>query len=213
MMGLRRAIAGGGTMQFEGYGDLSLAELIPAVLTRYSETELLIAAPSLPDQAAEALLAWMKKTWARMDGKGNLWRVQHLTIVTDLSAERSPLASLWLEDNPLGERLTLVNKSQPDTAILLPDFAITGPVNMQYSAHFVAEATTDMEKVRDLWKLFLPKEEKKDAPAEAPVEKTPADAAPEEAPADAESAQEPAGDAEPAQDDKPAGRKKAARKV
>ena len=184
-MGLRRAIAGGGTMAFGGYGDLSLAELLPAVLTRYSETELLIAAPSLPDQAADAILSWMKKTWARMDGKGSLWRVSHLTVVSDLSEEQSPMASAWLKDNPLGDRLTLVDTAQPDTAILLPDFAITGPVNMQYNAHFTAEATTEQSKVAALWEKFMPKANE-DMPAPSLTEQVAAllEEGPDEQPAE-----------------------------
>ena len=67
------------------------------------------------------------------------------------------MASAWLKDNPLGDRLTLVDTAQTDTAILLPDFAITGPVNMQYDAHFTAEATTESGKVAALWEKFMPK--------------------------------------------------------
>lgn len=187
-MGLRRAIASGGTMPFEGYGDLSLTELLPAILTRYSETELLIAAPSLPDQAADAILSWMKKTWARMDGKGSLWRVGHLTIVADLSEEQSPMASAWLKDNPLGDRLTLVDTAQPDTVILLPDFAVTGPVNMQYNARFVAEATTEKGKIEALWEKFLPKAQPADQDTpdmqEQPAGEKPTDETPVEQPAE-----------------------------
>ena len=51
---LRDALKDGGRSDIEGFGDLALTELLPAILTRYYETDMLIAAPSVPDQAAEA---------------------------------------------------------------------------------------------------------------------------------------------------------------
>lgn len=155
LMMLRDAIAGGGTTQFEGYGDLSLAELLPAILTRYCETDMVIAAPSLPDQAAEAVLSWMHRDMARMDGRGRLYYVRRLTVIADLSEDMSPMASRWMKDNPFGDRLRLVDMQHTDTAILLPDFAITGPVNMRYGHHFTATATTDREDVESLWDRFM----------------------------------------------------------
>ena len=157
---LRDSIATGKSKEFKGYGDLSLTELLPAILMRYTETQMLIAAPSLPDQAAEIIKAWMEHQWARRDGKGKLDVVSHLTIVADLSEEQSPIASEWLKEKPFGERLTLVNTQQKDTIILLPDFAITGPVNMRYGYEFVATATTVAEEVTALWAKYKTPEDK-----------------------------------------------------
>lgn len=154
---LRRMLGKGGTAEFEGYGDLSITELLPPLVNHYNGTVLVIVAPTLPDQAANVIEACMRKEWAVVDGSGKISAVRHLTIVTDLSKEKSPMASQWLKGNPFGGRLTLVDKIQDDTAILLPDFAITGPVNMRYGEHFTAEATTDVEKIRNLWMSFLPK--------------------------------------------------------
>lgn len=156
LMLLRDSIAKGGTAQFQGFGDLSLTELLPAIMTRYSETELLIAAPSIPDQAAEVIRRWMKQQWARRDGSGKLDVVRHLTIIADLGEEQSPAASMWLKENPFGDRLTLVDRQQADTAILLPDFAVTGPVNMRYGRHFTATVTTVPAEVKKLWDKFSP---------------------------------------------------------
>lgn len=173
---LRNILEKDGTAQMEGYGDLSLTELLPALLTRYSNAEMLIAAPSLPDQAAEIIATWMRKQWARMDGCGNVNVIARLTIVSDLSEEHSPMASDWLKDNPFGERLTLVNRPQTETVILMSDFAITGPVNMRYGYHFTATATTEQERIRNLWqhlrKLAEPEPVKQEAPQE---DKLPAD--------------------------------------
>ena len=149
---VRHAIKDGGTTEIEGYGDLSLAELLEPLVARYNGVELLIVAPALPDQAAEALAKWMKLTWARMDGRGHIWRITHLTIVANLTKKRSPMASAWKKDNPWGERLTMIHRQQEDTAIVLPDFAIEGPVNMQYGHHFTATATTDPERISALRK-------------------------------------------------------------
>jgi len=151
---LRDAIGKKGKSEIEGYEDLSLTELLPALLTRYAETEMLIAAPTLPDQAAEIIEKWMKKQWARMNGKGKIDVVSRMTIVADLSSEQSPMASEWLEKNPFGDRLTLVNHAQPNTALLLPDLAITGPVNLRYGRHFTATATAVQEEIDALWKRF-----------------------------------------------------------
>lgn len=154
LLAVRDAIGKNGTTLFEGYGDLSLTELLPALLTRYSETEMMIVAPSLPDQAASIIKKWMKKQWARADGKGKLDVIAHLTIVADMSEEQSPTASTWLKENPFEGRLTLVDRQQTDTAILLPDMAIIGPVNMKYDKHFIATATTRKVHVADLWDRF-----------------------------------------------------------
>lgn len=183
MKELRNAIMKGGTEEFMGYGDLSLTELLPALLTRYSETELLIAAPSLPDQAAEVIGRWMNRQWSRADGQGKLDVVRHLTLVADLSKDKSPVASGWLNDNPFGGRMTLVDKEQEDTAILLPDLAITGPVNMRYGHQFTARATADAKYIAALWRKYgaasvekAPEkpEEKKEISKEKPAADAPA---------------------------------------
>jgi len=153
-MQMRDTLGSNGKTQFQGFGDLSLTELLPALLTRYSETEMLIAAPAIPDQAAEIIDRWMKKQWARMDGKGKLDCISRLTIIADLSPEQSPMASEWLKDNPFGDRLTLVDKTQDDTALLLPDIAITGPLNLRYGANFTCDVTTVQEEVDALWKQY-----------------------------------------------------------
>ena len=154
MLSVRDAIGTKGTMEIEGYDDLSLTELLPAILTRYAETELMIVAPSLPDQAAEVIATWMRRTIARMDGNGRLNYIRRLTIVSDLSEAASPDASAWLKENPYGERLVLHNMQQDGTAILLPDFAIEGPVNMRYGKHFTATAYDKREDVEGLWTKY-----------------------------------------------------------
>lgn len=141
-------------MDIEGYGDLSLTELLPALLTRYSETDMMIVAPTIPDQASDIISKWLRKKWARADGKGTLDVIHHLTIVSDLRKKKSPLASRWLSENPFGLRLTLIDRQQPDTVLLLPDFAITGPVNLQYGHHFIATATSTPSKVNELWERY-----------------------------------------------------------
>lgn len=151
---LRNAIGKNGSAEFKGYGDLSITELLPAVLARYDNVKMLITAPSVPDQAAEIIAKWMRVQWARMDGRGKVFSIRHLTIVADLSRRKSPVASGWLKDNPFGDRLTLVDREQEDTVILLPDFAVTGPVNMRYGHEFTATATTKAEDVADLWKKY-----------------------------------------------------------
>ena len=187
LMQIRDAMGRNGSVLFEGYGDMSLTELLPAIMTRYSETELLIAAPAMPDQAAEVITRWMNQKWSRSDGRGKLNAIRRLTIIADLSEEVSPVASGWLKGSPFGERLTLVDRQQADTAILLPDFAVTGPVNMRYGRHFVATATVHKDSVDSLWRKYRPD----DKPAEEPAGTEAGTATPAEEPAN-KPAEEPA---------------------
>lgn len=154
LLAVREAVGGNGTTLFKGFGDLSLTELLPAILTRYSETEMMIVAPSIPDQAADIIKRWMKRQWARQDGKGKLNVIGHITIAADLSEEASPVASQWVRENPFDGRMTLVDRKTADTAILLPDMAIVGPVNMRYDKPFIATLTTGSQHVADIWEHF-----------------------------------------------------------
>lgn len=146
MMRVRDAIGKNGTTMFEGYGDLSLTELLPAILTRYCETDLLIAAPQMPEQATEIIQTWMRRQLARMDGKGKLNYVKSLTIVTDVSLSASAVAE-WAKGGAFEDRVRVIDRTQEDTMIVLPDFAIVGPVNMRYGEHFTATATARTEIV------------------------------------------------------------------
>ena len=89
-----------------------------------------------------------------MDGKGRLNVLNKLTVIADLSEEASPVANLWLTNNPFPDRLVLVNKAQDDTALLLPDIAITGPLNFRYDKEFVCDVTTIPSEVSDLWSVY-----------------------------------------------------------
>lgn len=173
MADLRKAIRNGGRDKIQGYGDMSLTEMLPALLTSYNETEMLVAAPAIPDQAAEIIETWMRWQWARVDGKGKINVLTHLTIVADLSEDMSPKASQWLKENPFCDRLTLINKAQDDTALLLPDIAITGPLNLRYGQNFVCDVTTIPEQVRNLWERYIAAAKEKPAQQEAkPVRKS-----------------------------------------
>ena len=89
-----------------------------------------------------------------MDGKGRLNVLSKLTVIADLSEEASPAVNLWLTNNPFPDRLVLVNKAQDDTALLLPDIAITGPLNFRYDKEFVCDVTAIPEEVSALWKTY-----------------------------------------------------------
>lgn len=154
VMLMRDVLGKKGTTDFDGYGDLSLTEFLPALLTRYSETEMMIIAPSLPEQATDIISRWMEKQWARVDGAGKIDVISHLTIITDLSRRKSPVANRWKKDHPFGERMTVIDKKQEESIILLPDLAVIGFKNMRYGEHFTATATTEEEKVNELWVKF-----------------------------------------------------------
>ncbi len=151
---LRESIGEEGTVLWHGYGDLSFSELLPPLLLNYSETELMVVAPRLPDQVAEMMAKWMKKQWTKMDGTGSVDVIARLTLVTNLTEKQSPLASTWLKDNPFGDRLKLRNVQQNDTAILLPDLALYGPINLTYGHHFTATATKNARTIAALRETY-----------------------------------------------------------
>lgn len=181
---LRDTIASGGTKEIRGYGDMSLTELLPALLTRYAETRLLIMAPSLPDQAAEVISRWMRRQWGRADGRGKVDVISSLTLITDLDQEVSPIVSGWRKGCEFTERLTLVDKKQKGTVILLPDIAFIGPVNMRYGRDFTAVVTTEGNRVKELWENLGPKNEPKDSGSENEPKIVGSESEPDDAPAE-----------------------------
>ena len=146
---IRSKIKAGGTMMFQGYGDLSLNELLPVMMTRYSEADMIIVCPALKDAAASLLLQWMEKGWPDKKG-GHQYVIGHLTLVTDLGKKKSPAASAWVKGNPYPGRLTVCNVQQNDTCILLPDIAVHGAVNLVHGGHFTAIATTSPKLIASL---------------------------------------------------------------
>ena len=121
----------------------------------------MIVAPTMPDQATEVITRWMRQQWPHANGVDKLNVVRQLTIIADLSPAKSPVMSDWLKDNPFAGRLVLVDRPQDDTAILLPDIAITGPLNLRYGQNFVCTVTTVPEEVRKLWEQYMSESKKK----------------------------------------------------
>ena len=154
LLALRQKLGADGTCFFHGYGDLSLAELLPVLLTRYSQAELMIVTPSLPDGAAEVIDRMMKRQWAAMKGGGKIDNIGHLQLLTDLTKKKSPLASAWRKENPYGDRLSLHAVQQNDTAIILPDIAIVGGVNLVYGGHFTALATKNKNVIASFRNIY-----------------------------------------------------------
>jgi hypothetical protein len=152
---LRDKIGAYGTRMFHGFGDLSIAELLPVALTRYADTPLLFVCPSLPNAAAEVLAQQLNKTIARRNGKGTMNVISRLTLITDLSKKKSPAASKWLTDNPYGDRLQAYNIQQNDTAIIFPDFAVWGNVNINYNGHFTALVTSNQRVINNLRETYI----------------------------------------------------------
>ena len=149
---LRRQLDDDKSVFFHGYGDLSLDELLPVIMTRYSETDMMLVCPALPDRAAELLLSWLNKTWARSDGRGHVNIIKALTIITD--AKKSPLVMGWKENNPYPERLFVRDVQQRDTALLLPDLAFYGNLNLVHQSHFTTIATRNPCIISELREVY-----------------------------------------------------------
>lgn len=154
LLALRSKLGENGTAFWHGYGDLSLSELLPPMLTRYSEVEMIIVAPALPDAAAEVIRKMMERQWMSATGREKVNNIGHLTIIADLHKRKSPVASGWLKENPFGERLSLKNVQQGDTAILLPDIVFFGNINLTYGGHFTAVATKNAGLMAEMRKNF-----------------------------------------------------------
>lgn len=151
---LRDKIGVDGTTMFHGYGDLALAELMPVMLTRYANVDMMIVCPALPDGAAELLMQWLHKKRTRIDGHGTIDTIAHLSLITDLRKKKSPIASGWQKENPFAGRLILHNIQQNDTCILLPDLAVYGNVNLIHNGHFTAIASTNQRFIKNLRETY-----------------------------------------------------------
>ena len=151
---LREKLGDDGTTFIHGYGDLGIAELMTPLLTPYTEVELMIVAPSVPDTAARVIERLMDQKLP-MKGRGQVTLIKQLTIVANLKKNSKYLSAGWVKENPWGERLQLKHCQQNDTAILLPDMAIIGPVNMAYNGHFTAVATRRRKTIEELRKTYL----------------------------------------------------------
>ncbi|MBR6140456.1 MAG: hypothetical protein IKQ37_01655 [Bacteroidaceae bacterium] len=151
---LRERIGEDGTIMFHGYGDLSLEELLPVVLTRYSEVDMMLVCPSLPNATAGLLLKWLERKWADGDGDSTHNIISRLAVLTDLRKKKSPTASAWLKNNPYPGRLILHDVQQNDTAILLPDLAVHGAFNLVPNGHFTAIASTNANFIANLKEVY-----------------------------------------------------------
>ena len=90
-----------------------------------------------------------------MKGRGQVPLIKQLTIVANLKKNSKYLSAGWVKENPWGERLQLKHCQQNDTAILLPDMAIIGPVNMAYNGHFTAVVTRRKKTIGELRATYL----------------------------------------------------------
>ncbi len=154
LLALRRKLGADGTCFWHGHGDLSMAEILPVLLMRYSNVDMMLVTPSLPDGCASVVAHLMDRRFAAASGSGKINNIGHLTLVTCLQKKKSPAASAWVKDNPWGDRLTLVNVQQNDTAVILPDIAVMGPVNLVYGGHFTALATRRQKTIDALREAF-----------------------------------------------------------
>ena len=151
---LRKKLEGGGTTFVHGKGDVSIAELLPELLLPHTEVELMIVAPSVPDIAARTIEALMDRQMPTK-GRGQVPMIKQLTLVANLKKNSKYISAGWMKQNPWGERLQLKHCTQNDTAILLPDMAIIGALNMAYNGHFTAIATRRMKTIEEMRSIYL----------------------------------------------------------
>lgn len=150
LLALRGKLGDDGTAFFHGYGDLSLAELLPHMLSRYVGVEMMLVAPSLPTAASGVLYRMMQKQRLTAAGKGRLDVISRLTLITNIKKTTSQEVSSWLQDNTFSGRLEVRDVQQNDTAVILPDIAFFGNINMSYGGHFTAVATRNQRLMAEL---------------------------------------------------------------
>ncbi len=135
------------TVLVNGYGDMTLTELLPEVLQRYSEADVLMALPTVPEQMRTLVGRMLRRTWALAQG-GNVDVVRRLRLITDARASKSPGLVEWAQGQ---ERLRLANAQHNDTLIIVHNgnpqgecaLAIMGPVNMVPCGQWTAMVTRD----------------------------------------------------------------------
>lgn len=150
LLQLREKLGESGTAFWHGYGDMSVLELLPALMRRYADEELLIAMPCVPDPVYELITRLMGKQCSSYNGKGRMNIVRHLTLIADLRESKSPSASELIRDNPYAGRLTIRNVQQNDTVFILHDIAIMGNINLLYGGHFTAIATKNQAVIQSM---------------------------------------------------------------
>ena len=134
------------TVLIEGYGDMTLNELLPVALGRCQEAEVIITAPLMPEELCRTIGTLLYHTWALPDG-GNINKIAHMRVITDARASKSPAVMEWAKR--YGGQVELASCQQNDTMVLVTDsnsaddMAIVGPVNVQPCGQWTTMVTRD----------------------------------------------------------------------
>lgn len=167
------------TVMMNGYGDMTLCELLPVMLERYAECEVMVVVPTLPPQLREVLDRWARQTW----GDGSR-AVAQMWVITDARESKSPGAAEWSR----GAGVAMASCQQNDTAVVVrgrgsrgesqgsrgesresrgesresrvesqefgEDVMVTGAVNVRPSGMFTAVVTRDEKMIAETWAYY-----------------------------------------------------------
>lgn len=148
-----------------GYGDMTLCELLPVMLERYAECEVMVAVPTLPPQLREVLDRWTRQTWG--DGSRAVARIW---VITDARESKSPGAAEWSRD----AGVAMASCQQNDTTVVVrgrgsrvesqgsrgegrefgEDVMVMGAVNVRPSGMFTAVVTKDEKMIAEAWAYY-----------------------------------------------------------
>lgn len=138
-----------------GYGDMTLMELLPAMVSSYSEADVLVAVPTLPSCLREKLDALLHLSWG--NDSGSVPAVARLRVITDARESRSPAAAEWIQD--AGSRVSLASCQMNDTVVIIRGSGgggvmVFGAVNARPATEWVAMATKDKRLIEDFWQAL-----------------------------------------------------------
>jgi len=132
------------TVVFEGYGDLTLNELLPVLGDIHIGQDITIITPNVPRYLLSGIQHMLAATVVKK-GKNTL-RHPHMTITTDTSEQHSP--GLKELADRVGDRITLNHQQLSDTMILLQGELWFG--NVGHGKHFHGIVTREPFLIREL---------------------------------------------------------------
>lgn len=119
---------------FQGFGDLSLSDLLSPLLSGISLSDVLLMCPTLPSPIHPFLRSWYLKRWSTGDSSDGTPPIASLTIVTDCRSSRSGDIRAWrdslIQDGLPCQSVALSHYVQNDTCLIVNDLLIYGNMNI-----------------------------------------------------------------------------------
>ena len=144
---------------FEGYGDMTLNELLPVVFDGFSDADVMLAVPVMPERLISTLRELTKRSWANPSGRGSVPLIKRFRIITDARSTKSPgVLDFCRELRSQCAGSGVASLQQNDTIIIVRDaystIMIFGSVNSRPSCQWTAFVTNDQGHIADVWSVL-----------------------------------------------------------